>query len=95
MAGVGVNDRQKGSKARSLILDEVIRIFERDPVTLSEGEVALKRDLLLRMAPNTLPRLHEVTGEDGEPVKYQLVSYDNNQGTIPSESIPAAITESV
>ena len=70
--GKTVNDRKKAARARSLILDEVIRLFETDPLRLSETELARKGELLLRMAPNTLPRLTEVTGEDGQPLIIQM-----------------------
>lgn len=67
--GATLNDRKKAAKARNLILDEVVRLFETDPLKLSETEHATKRELLIKMAPHTLPRLTEVTGEDGEPVR--------------------------
>lgn len=81
MAGVISNDRKKAAKARNLILDEVIRLFETDPLKLSERETTRKEELLLRMAPNTLPRLTEVTGEDGAPLIIQVAKEvaDKNQ----------------
>lgn len=72
MSGIIKNDRAKGAKARGLILDEVIRIFEIPMDVITEEEKSLKKDLFLRMAPNSLPRLTEVTGEDGEPLKIEI-----------------------
>lgn len=80
MAGVLKNDRAKGAKARNLILDEVIRIFEIPIETITDEEKTLKKDLFLRMAPNTLPRLTEVTGEDGEAVQISVIKYSATNG---------------
>lgn len=95
MAGAVSNDRKKSAHARNLILDQVIRLFEADPLTLGTEETGLKRELLLRMAPNTLPRLTEVTGEDGGAlqvtiVKYALKDGDNAAAPVQSETIPEA-----
>ena len=73
MAGVIGNDRKQGANVRRLLLTEIERLFVADPHSLSETELNTKRELLLRMAANTLPRLHELTGEDGNPI---VLSFD-------------------
>lgn len=72
--GVTLNDRKLGAKARTLILNEVIRLFETDPLKLSQRENERKEELLLRMSPNCLPRLTEVTGEGGGPIQTYALS---------------------
>lgn len=91
MAGVIRNDKAKAAKVRNLLLDEIIRLFETDPHALSERELDRKNELLLRMAPNTLPRLHEVAGEDGgailikQVVGMEISPDGNNEDTIQNE----------
>ena len=72
MAAPVSNDRKKAANVRRLLLDEIERLFVTDPLKLSETETNTKRELLLRMAANTLPRLHEVTGEDGGALVIQF-----------------------
>ena len=87
MAGPIKTDRIKGANVRRLILSEVERLFEKEPETLSADEATLKRELLLRMAPNTIPRLTEVTGEGGGPIRTisQLIKELDGTGTTESE----------
>lgn len=92
MAGANFNDRKKAARARTLILDEVIRLFETDPLKLSETEHTTKRELLLRMAANTLPRLTEVTGEDGEPIKIAFDPTFNAKPTPETEGDSSVIS---
>lgn len=68
MAAPISNDRKQAANVRRLLLSEIERLFVTNPLSLSETEQGTKRELLLRMAANTLPRLHEVTGEDGQPI---------------------------
>lgn len=95
MAGLIKNDREQSARVRRLLLNEIERYFTADPISLSGTETGIKRELLLRMAANTLPRLHEHTGEDGDPIKYEVINYANNQGTLPSETVSDSVTTSV
>lgn len=65
MAAPISNDRKQAANVRRLLLSEIERLFTTDPLKLSETEHGTKRELLLRMAANTLPRLNEHTGADG------------------------------
>jgi hypothetical protein len=82
MAGAISNDRKQGARVRRLLLDEIERLFDTDPLKLSERETETKRELLLRMSSNTLPRLHEVAGEDGGPITVQIINYGNDKGSV-------------
>ena len=62
MAGVTLNDRRLAAEVRTLTLREMKKILEGD-------DLEYKKQLLLKLAPSTLPRLNEHTGEDGEPLK--------------------------
>lgn len=72
MAAPVANDRKKAANVRRLLLSEIERIFTIPKEEITEEEKTLKRDLLLKMAPNTLPRIHEGSGEGGEIVVKQI-----------------------
>lgn len=58
MAGTTLNDRKLAADVRTLTLKEIKRALE------GEDE-DFKKQVILRLAPTALPRLTEVTGEDG------------------------------
>lgn len=91
MAAPVLNDRKQAARVRKLLMDEIERYFSTDPLKLSETEQTTKRELLLRMAANTLPRLNEHTGEDGDPIKYTLVSYADSTAPVPTPALPEAV----
>ena len=93
MAGVISNDRKQAANVRRMLLTEIERLFSTDPLKLSETEHNTKRELLLRMAANTLPRLHEVTGEDGGEIiiKFDSVFNEIARKTKKGDSEPSAI----
>lgn len=66
MAAPVANDRKKAAGVRRLILEEIERVFLIPQDEITPEDKTLKRELLLRMAANTLPRVHEGTGEEGE-----------------------------
>lgn len=72
MAGIVSNDRKLGAEVRRLGLNKVKRIFEQDESTMTVVEKKFHDDLLLKLAPGFLPRITEVTGEDGGAVVIQL-----------------------
>ena len=89
MAGTGKSfqDRELASKVRTLCLNEIKAIFEYKPVELGLAtpeiaEVAkemdahmadMKKQLILKMSTSILPRLNEITGEDGGAIKIEGV----------------------
>lgn len=67
MAGPISNDRKLAAEVRRMGLGKIKRLFEKQGIEpLSDREQEMHDQLLLRMAPNLLPRLTEITGEDGE-----------------------------
>lgn len=66
--GVSFNDRELAGKVRTLALQEVFKI-------LTKGEEHyMYEQLLVRLAGTILPRLNEITGENGSPVVIELSS---------------------
>lgn len=65
--GVSFNDRELASKVRTLALEQVYKI-------LKEGDKNyLYEPLLTRLAPNLLPRLNVLAGdEDGGPLHVEI-----------------------
>lgn len=68
--GRNFNDRVKAADVRNKLLDEVLLVLADDPVTKEWSD--LKKQLLLKMSSNLLPRLNEHTGEDGKELKIQI-----------------------
>lgn len=88
MAGIFHNDRKQGARVRRLLLNEVEKILTGD------DEVA-KKEILMKMCTTLLPRLNEHSGEDGEPIKINVVNYGNNNSlSVSAESLPTALTSS-
>lgn len=63
--GVSFNDRELAGQVRTLALSEVKKV-------LKEGEGKLYEAVLIRLAGTILPRLNEVTGENGNPLVIEL-----------------------
>jgi hypothetical protein len=76
MAGVTLNDKRLAAEVRTLTLTQIKRVLNGD-------DEAFKKQLLLKLAPTVLPRIQEVTGEDGEPIKFNLVNYGQLGGSLP------------
>jgi hypothetical protein len=70
-------NRRKADKLRSLALDEMINVFEGN---LDYGK-DFKKELLLKLTNSVLPRLTEVSGEDGETLQIIIKRpNDTNEG---------------
>lgn len=65
MAAPKYTDRIRAQELRSLALSEMIMVLK------GEDE-QFKKALLLKLAGSVLPRLSEVTGEDGEAIKVSV-----------------------
>jgi len=61
------NDRELAGKVRTLTLNEIMKV-------LKKGQGRLYDAVLVRLAGTILPRLNELSGENGEPIIIQLSS---------------------
>ena len=61
--GKSFNDRELAGKVRSLALNQVVQVLKGE---LYDDDKTFHKALLLKMSSNLLPRLNELTGEDGE-----------------------------
>ena len=79
MAGKLHQDRELASEVRSLCLNEIKAIFEYNPTSSKtsleqDANMAeMKKQLILKMSTSILPRLNEITGEDGGAIKIEGV----------------------
>jgi len=71
--GKPLNDRRKMAKLRGLVVDKAIELFETPIVKMSEDDYQLFKDVFLKLSGNVLPRLNEISGNDGEELK---ISFD-------------------
>ena len=60
-----LNDRRLAARVRSKILQEIEKVLNGD-------DEVYKKELITKMATTILPRLQEVTGEDGEAIKITI-----------------------
>jgi hypothetical protein len=61
-------NRQIAAEVRNLALEHIKRVLERPIVEMSLSEYEFYKAILLRLAPSLLPRLTEITGDDGAPI---------------------------
>ena len=64
--GKSLNDRRLAAEVRTLALKEILRLLSIPKVEMSAAEYELFKAILLRLAGSVLPRMTEITGEDGE-----------------------------
>ena len=66
--GKSYNDRILSAKVRTIVLDTMLKVYagKEDSLTKKQWE------LTLRMATTVLPRLNEVTGNDGDPIEMKI-----------------------
>ena len=63
--GKTYNDRIKSAKVRDKVLDAMLLVYEGKESKLTEKQW----ELTLRMGTTILPRLNELTGENGGPIQ--------------------------
>ena len=64
--GKTLNDRKLAADVRTLTLNQIKKYLDGD-------DEDFKRQLILRLAPTVLPRIQEISGEDGEPLRITIV----------------------
>ena len=77
------NDRQKSAEVRNEVLDNIMLVLTDDPAVSEWSD--LKKQMVLKMAPNTLPRLNEHSGpsdDEGQaqPLLVKIIGQDENNG---------------
>lgn len=88
MAGVTLNDKRLAAEVRTLTLRQIKKVLEGD-------DNDFKKQLILKLAPTTLPRINEHTGEDGAPISVNIVKYgDNPTISVRSENLSDTTPES-
>lgn len=85
MAAPVANDRKLAANVRRLALLEVEKIL------LGEDEVA-KKEMVFKLAPNLMPRLHEGAGDNGEIIIQTITGTQiikDNDSKVQDENKPA------
>lgn len=59
-------DREKAGELRTRLLEDTIKVLDGDPEVNEWSD--MKKQIILKMSNNLLPRLQEVSGADGEPL---------------------------
>lgn len=86
--GKSLNDRKLAASVRTLTLKKI--------QTILEGEDNdYQRQIILKLAGTVLPRLNEHTGEDGDKLTIQVISYENsNSSQLPTKRLSVGVPES-
>lgn len=66
-------DREKAGELRTSLLEDCIKVINNEPEVEEWSD--FKKQLILKMSTNLLPRLQEVSGESGQPL---VVKFDNS-----------------
>jgi hypothetical protein len=67
MPGIPYYQRQLGAEVRDLTLKEIKKILlDLEHKTYTEN---FRGQVILRLAGNVLPRIQEISGQDGKPIK--------------------------
>lgn len=78
--GKSFNDRELAGEVRSLALKNL-----KDILSDKYKDKKFQREIMLRLAPNLLPRLNEHTGEDGKPINIVIAPEIAAQNGIKAE----------
>lgn len=88
MAGVTLNDKRLAAEVRTLTLNQIKKVL------IGEDD-DFKKQLILKLAPTVLPRINEITGEDGNAINVNIIKYgDKPSVSVHSEALPGTTTES-
>lgn len=100
--GRAMNNRKLAAEVREIALTKMKAILERASVDMNQKDKDLHDEILMKLVPVVLPRLTEVTGEDGAPLMVALTPEDKAKldhlidpnkaplAAIAAQSIPAA-----
>lgn len=65
MAGIPVNDRELGARVRRLTLRKIEAVLNGD-------DEEFKKAVILKLSSSILPRINEVSGDNGDPIKITI-----------------------
>lgn len=65
MAGIPSNDRELGARVRRLTLKKIEAVLNGD-------DEEFKKAIILKLSSSILPRINEVTGENGDAMKITI-----------------------
>lgn len=85
MAGVTLSDRKLGAEVRKLVLSKAKAILE---ATYEKGsdEEKFQRTVLEKLLTTALPRINEHTGQDGEPINFNIINYGQIGNPVPLQT---------
>ena len=72
--GKSLQDRKLAAQVRSLTLTKIKDLLEMPAVKMNADDYELYKAILIKLSGSVLPRLTEVSGEDGEPIKYAVTA---------------------
>ena len=72
MAGVTKNDRILAGEVRKLSLKLIAKYLNDE----SEENDKFRKDLILKLATNVLPRITQLEGEEGSPIKVAITGFN-------------------
>lgn len=88
--GKSLNDRKLAAKVRTLALNEIFKCLSIPRIDMSASEYDLYKAILIKLAGAVLPKLDEITGEDGEKLTITISKEIAEKNGITATSIVKA-----
>ncbi|MBU1075819.1 MAG: hypothetical protein KKH98_00910 [Spirochaetes bacterium] len=84
--GKSLNDRKLAARVRTLALGKIEDILNQPIVKMKADDYELYKAILVKLAGTVLPKINEVTGEDGEALVIKIQDYDRGKNNAPAEA---------
>lgn len=69
-------NRRKASSLRNKVVDIAFEILNRPRVEMSNQDFELWKETYLKVLPCAIPKLREITGDEGNPIEFALSAND-------------------
>lgn len=86
--GKTLNDRKLAADVRRMTLKKILKLLEQPDNERSQYELDLYKAVLIKLAGTVLPRLNEVTGEDGGRIVFTVAREIAEKNDITTASSP-------
>lgn len=92
-------NRKKAAMLKGLVIASAVKLMKK-------GTEKEQMEIILKLLPNCVPKSLEITGEDGTPLAFTVISYgeedpinkvtqedDSNPVPVPSKKTPSGVPE--
>lgn len=87
--GKSLNDRKLAAAVRNLTLAQIFKLLSTPRAEMSDFELDLFKQVFIKLSGTVLPRLTEVTGEDGDKLTITISKEIADKNGITDNSAPS------